>query len=80
LLLNGEPVAGHPVVANRGTTNKLEGKQKEFTDEQGRVRFVVDGAGTWVLRTVCLMPAGEPQEPLWDSYWAAYTLTIPQNK
>ncbi|HET6897504.1 MAG TPA: DUF4198 domain-containing protein [Vicinamibacteria bacterium] len=73
VLLDGAPLAGQPVgaVGPRGSVPARP------TDETGRVRFDLDAAGPWLIRSTRLDEAGGA-EPLldWRSRFATLTFAV----
>lgn len=74
LLHRQQPLAGALVVA----MNKLRPSeaQAQRSDDQGRVRFRLDGPGMWLIKAVHMVESAEPAEADWDSLWASLTFEL----
>lgn len=60
------------VEGNDGTVSVVKGT----TDEQGIVRFPLDRAGLWVIRTTYLRESKESDMD-WDTYYATFSFVYP---
>lgn len=76
LLFGGEPLAGRRVVAtsenNPGALVELE------ADASGRVRFVPDEGGPWMLTALHMERVTDRDDLDWKSYWASTTFAVPE--
>ena len=69
LLRRGAPLRGHPVAAQAAGGKAVLAK----TDDDGRVRFVLDREGPWLLKSTSLrrLESGD-----WESEFATATLAV----
>jgi uncharacterized GH25 family protein len=74
LLYEGRPLAGALVAAvNR---RHPEAKRTARSDASGRVRFPLPHEGTWLIKTVHMVPAPAGSGADWESTWASLTFEI----
>jgi hypothetical protein len=78
LLYEDRPLAHHAVFAFPPVgVGEL---RREETDDAGRVRFVLNRAGLWMIAAVHMVPrSGDPLAD-WDSSWASLTLVSGSTK
>jgi hypothetical protein len=74
LLFHGQPLAGHRVTAVKLIAGKPVARSAN-TDPLGRVSFVLDGDGVWLLRAAQIEPSKEPDVD-WRSYGASLTFSL----
>ncbi|MEO8348002.1 MAG: DUF4198 domain-containing protein [Acidobacteriota bacterium] len=71
----GKPLAGALVVAlNRDAP---EMRLSARTDAKGRVSFALAKPGTWLVKSVHMVPAPAKSEADWESLWASLTFELP---
>lgn len=75
LTYQNKPLAGTLVVA----MNRMNPAQKVTarSDRAGRVRLTLPHTGMWMIKAVHMVPAANPAEADWASYWASLTFEIP---
>jgi uncharacterized GH25 family protein len=74
LLHRGAPVTGLLVKAFTRETPKAE--QLVRTDADGRARLRLDRAGTWIVKSVHMVPVEGDPHGEWRSYWASLTFAV----
>jgi hypothetical protein len=73
VLFRGQPTAGLLVLALRG--EKAAKPASARSDREGRVRLRLDGPGRWMIKTVHLERADQPEWE-WESFWSSLTLEV----
>lgn len=74
LVYENRPLEGALVVAF--TKDRPLEKLRARTDKQGRVRFVLDKPGVWLVTSVHMVPAPSRSEADWESIWASLTFEL----
>lgn len=75
LAYEGEPLQGALVTAmRRGAGDRTLSAR---TDPEGRVRFVLGEAGTWLIASVHMIEAPKGVDAEWESFWASLTFELP---
>jgi uncharacterized GH25 family protein len=75
LLYEGKPLAGALVTAF--TKNHPEQKVSARSDAKGRVALKLDHPGTWLVKSVHMIPAARESGADWESFWASLTFEVP---
>ncbi len=71
----GEPIANLLLVAF--TAEDPQTKQRLRSDEQGMVTIEIDRPGTWLVKTVHIIPVDDSDDKAdWESFWASLTFRI----
>ena len=70
LLRGGAAMAGQPVMAEAPGGKPLHAQ----TDKDGRVVFVLDGEGPWLIKSTALRRKGDSRE--WDSEFTTLTVAV----
>ena len=74
LLYEGRPLAGALIAAvNR---RHPEAKRTARSDASGRVTFPLSHEGTWLIKTVHMVPAPAGSGADWESIWASLTFEV----
>jgi len=74
LLHAGQPLAGALL---RAFTREAPGEvQERRSDADGRVTLDLDRAGTWMVKTVHMVPVEGDRYGEWRSYWASLTFEL----
>ena len=74
LLYEGRPLAGALVAAVN--SRHPEAKRTVRSDASGRVRFSLPQDGTWLVKTVHMVPAAAGSGADWESIWASLTFEL----
>lgn len=72
VLFDGKPLRGAMVAVYNRQSNDTK-TQASRTDDNGQVRFVLDGSGLWLVRLVHMQRCKNVDECDWESFWAAYS-------
>ena len=72
VLFEGRPLRGAQVAAYTRTGDDTK-TQEARTDDHGRVQFVLDRSGLWLIRLVHMQRCDSDGECDWESFWAAYS-------
>lgn len=75
LLYENKPLAGALIVAFN--KNAPMEKLKMRSDKNGRVKFVLPRAGTWLVTAVHMIPTPATAHAHWESFWASLTFELP---
>lgn len=71
VLFEAEPVEGLLVIALSAEDSSI--RRAVRTDERGRVAFVIDRKGSWLIKAVHMERAPEDRSWDWESWWASLT-------
>ncbi len=71
----GKPLAGALVVAQNSLA-PLE-RQSQRSDASGRASFKLKPGGLWLIKAVHMVPAADPAQADWMSWWASLTFELP---
>ena len=74
LLYEGRPLAGALVAAV--SRRHPDAKRTARSDASGRVRFTLPHDGTWLIKTVHMVPATPGSGADWESIWASLTFEV----
>jgi uncharacterized GH25 family protein len=75
LLYDGKPLQGALVTAF--TKERPEAKISARSDARGRVALKIDRPGTWLVKSVHMIPASRESGADWESFWASLTFEVP---
>jgi uncharacterized GH25 family protein len=75
LLYDGKPLQGALVTAF--TKERPEAKISARSDAKGRVALKIDRSGTWLVKSVHMIPAARESGADWESFWASLTFEVP---
>jgi uncharacterized GH25 family protein len=75
LLYDGKPLQGALVTAF--TKERPEAKISARSDAKGRVALKIDRSGTWLVKSVHIIPAARESGADWESFWASLTFEVP---
>jgi hypothetical protein len=74
LLYEGRPLAGALVAAV--SRRHPDAKRTSRSDADGRVRFSLPHEGTWLIKSVHMVPAPAGSGADWESIWASLTFEV----
>jgi uncharacterized GH25 family protein len=75
LLYGGKPLQGALVTAF--TKERPGAKISARSDAKGRVALKIDRPGTWLVKSVHMIPASRESGADWESIWASLTFEVP---
>ncbi|HSS52126.1 MAG TPA: DUF4198 domain-containing protein [Thermoanaerobaculia bacterium] len=75
LLYDGKPLQGALVTAF--TKEQPGAKISARSDTKGRVALKIDRPGTWLVKSVHMIPAARGSGADWESFWASLTFEVP---
>lgn len=75
LLYDGKPLQGALVTAF--TKERPGAKISVRSDAKGRVDLKIDRPGTWLVKSVHMIPAARESGADWESFWASLTFEVP---
>ena len=75
VLFEGKPLRGAQVAAYNRNGNDTK-TQEARTDDKGRVQFMLDRSGLWLIRLVHMQRCKNVRGFDWESFWAAYSFQL----
>jgi uncharacterized GH25 family protein len=75
ILFEGRPLSGAQVNAHVTTPSGVATKTG-FSDVDGRVRFLLDRTGVWMIRLVHMRKCPDRASADWESWWASLTFAL----
>ncbi len=75
VLFEGKPLRGAQVAAYNRSGDDTQ-TQEARTDDQGRVQFLLDRSGNWLIRLVHMQRCENVRGFEWESFWAAYSFQL----